>query len=756
MTTTTDVVTPESLSASLVDDLPVFVTCKDEQGRITYVNRRLADLLGRPVTDILGKTDFDFFPQALAQKYRNDDLCVMQTGSLFVDVEEHVSEGKTLYFEVRKSPVRSGTGRIVGIQAIFWDVTEKRTAEEALKFERFLLHSLMHNIPDSIYFKDEESRFLRVSRMMADKFRVPDPAAILGKTDADFFSDEHACAARQDELRVMETGQPILGKIEREDWADGRVTWCSTTKMPLRDARGRTMGTLGVTRDITEQMSAELALERERDLLRTLTDHLPDLIYVKDTAGRYLLVNEAVRNLLGLTSVDDVKGKTNAEFVAAEQAHLEQQDDIEVLTTGVPLIEREERSLDRDGRETWFLTSKVPIKDAQGNVHGLVGIDRNITRLKRTEEDLRRAKEAADAANRAKSDFLANVSHEIRTPMNAIIGMTELLLDTRLSDLQREYLTIVQQSGESLLSLINDILDFSKIEAGKLDLDEAPFDLREGIGNVMKSLAVRAHAKGLELAFRIDRGVPNRLRGDLGRLRQIVMNLVGNAVKFTERGEVVLQIRGVHVGQEVAELLFSVSDTGIGIPPDKRAKVFEEFEQVDASITRRFGGTGLGLAISSRLVNLMGGSIDVESEPGQGSTFSFTAKLAIESDVSPESSLPRLSLTDRTVLVVDDNATNRRIVQDMVGNWGMRPVLAENATQALHCLRLAGEEHRPFDLVISDVNMPDVDGFTLVARIHELPGTVPPVILLTSGIRVDDIGRSKELGVAAHLMKPVK
>lgn len=633
---------------------------------------------------------------------------------------------------------------------------ERQRLSKELELERYLLQSLMENLPDNIYFKDRDSKFIRVSRAMADWFNLADPSDAVGKTDQDFFTDEHSAQARADEVELMELGEPVLDKVEKETWPDGRTTWVSTSKLPLRDRERNVVGTFGVSRDITAQQEALNALSQSERLNRQIVDTALDAFVGMDAEGTIIDWNPQAEVIFGWKA-EEALGQTLADAIIPERfrdAHVAGLK--RFLDTGEgSVIQRrlELVALHRSGKEFPIEVTISPIRDAESCIFSAFVHD--ITNRKQAEKELRASKEAAESANRAKSDFLANMSHEIRTPMNAVIGMTELVLDTELTRSQHEYLGMVRDSADSLLTLINDILDFSKIEAGRLELESSIFSIRDMLGDTLRSLSVRAHREELELACHIDPAVPDALVGDSSRLRQVVVNLVGNAIKFTQHGEVIVHVDVDQQDDQSVLLHFAVADTGIGIQKEKLKSVFQAFEQADTSTTRQYGGTGLGLTICSRLTRLMNGSIWAESDLGKGSTFHFTARLAV-SDEPPRVTTKRIVQGSR-VLIVDDNATNRLILDEMLTNWGIETSCVEGVDEAIDSLRKAREAGTSYDLVLSDVHMPEKDGFALAAEIRKdekLAGAL--IMMLTSGDRSEDVEQCRKFGVSAYIRKPIK
>jgi PAS domain S-box-containing protein len=516
---------------------------------------------------------------------------------------------------------------------------------------------------------------------------------------------------------------------------------------------------------IRERLQRELALEAR---FQELVENAKDVIFTTDRDGILTSLNKAGERVTGF-SREELLGKKLKTLLTSGPAGRAASSSVgpEVLLQSAV---REFRLRTKDRREVQVEVNLRPIQQ-NGKPDGFQGIARDVTERRRYEAALVGAKEAADAASRAKSEFVANMSHEIRTPMNGILGMTELALQTDLNPEQREYIATVKSSAESLLSVINDILDFSKIEAGKLALDPDDFGLRDTLGSALKPLALRAHQKQVELACHVHPDVPDALLGDAGRLRQVITNLVGNAIKFTECGEVLLTVslvpcpashategngQGTEDSREVT-LQFDVRDTGIGIAADKLAGIFDPFVQADGSLTRRYGGTGLGLTICRRLAEMMGGRIWAESELGKGSTFHFTTRLDLQPLTRSALMAPRpVNLRGLPVLVVDDNATNRRILEELVTQWQMQPATVPGGVAGLETLRKSAAAGEPFPLVLLDSMMPEMDGLAVAQEIVRHPEWGTPVILiLSSAGGPDDTSRYRDVGVATYLTKPV-
>ena len=530
---------------------------------------------------------------------------------------------------------------------------------------------------------------------------------------------------------------------------DGAYRWHLARAEPMRDDRGRIVQWVGTSTDIDDQKRAG------EQRYRSLVEATSAIVWSTSASG------EVEGDLPAWTSFtgqpfERSKGRGWLEAIHPDDRGESARAWSEALASRRP-CEMEHRLRRHDGEYRHMQVRAVPLFDRDGALLEWVGTSTDVDDQERAHEAMREAKEAAEAATRAKGEFLANMSHEIRTPMNGVLGMTELALETDLTTLQREYLEVVKSSADALLTIIDDILDFSKIDAGKLHLDLVPFRLRDTVTDTLRAVAMKAHEKGLELACRIGPEVPETVVGDPGRLRQVLLNLVGNAIKFTDRGEVVLTVEAGLAEDGPDDFRFGVADTGIGIPAGKRASIFNAFEQADGSTTRKYGGTGLGLTICSRLVGLMHGRIWVEENPGGGSLFRFTARLGrdVEARADRDAANP-VVLDGLRVLIVDDNRTNRAILDEVLSQWGCRPLAVASGPDALDALDRAAGRGEPFPLVLLDRMMPGMDGCDLARRVQADPRHASTrMLMLTSG-GSDDSGRFRELGIDAWLAKPIR
>ena len=621
---------------------------------------------------------------------------------------------------------------------------------------------LVEQSPDAVLVH-RQGKILFANKACVSLFGASSAGELLGRQMFDFVHPDDREAVRKrireharDFTNVRQNETRLIGLNGKE--ACTEVMACSITYLGQASMQV-------AYRDISLRKEAEKRLlESEASLAAAqrvahLGSWQRDLIDLDDWAHNPLRWSDEMFRLLGYNVGEVEASRANLDRVI----HPEDRDRTRELMSAA-IRERKPYSTDYrvllpNGTERNLYSQADIVYDEKTNRPSkMVGIVQDVTDRRRSEQELIAAKEAAEAGSRAKSEFLANMSHEIRTPLNGVMGMTDLALETDLTPEQREYLETVKLSADSLLTVINDILDFSKIEAGKVDLELDDFNLRESLEATLKTLALRADEKGLELLCEMAPSVPDVVRGDSNRLRQVVINLIGNAIKFTDQGEVALNI---HVEAEEGDdriIHFTVSDTGIGIPPEKQKLIFQPFAQADTSTTRKYGGTGLGLTISKRLVGLMDGNMWVESEVGRGTQFHFTARLKTsEKPIAVGTTAPPETLRGVKVLIVDDNQTNRRILEGMLKRWDMKSTSVEDGEEALSRLSIAQNAGEPYALVLTDMHMPKMDGFSLIEQIRQRPEFSTAIIMmLTSAGHRGDGARCQELGVAAYLLKPIR
>ncbi len=751
----------------------VGIALTDIEGGFLSINQQFAKIVGYTSEELAGRS------------YRE----VTEPEDIAVDLEQigQLVRGEIPSFTVEKRFIRKGgervwvaltasvlerdaEGKSLSLIAIIQEISQRRRLEEDLRKTNERLHLAVRGSNITIWELDMPDGVVEHGRPIHINGYEPlgyDPSDAPG----DFARMFDTLVDRDDHPRVMDAiaaclrGDTKVYEVEyRVQHKDGGMRWHLARGAAVRDPSGPAIRFIGSTVDVTNLKHAEAAVRESEERFRGTFENAAVGIAHCSADGRFLRVNEKYGKVVGYSPAE-LRGMRFKELTFDDDVEESLSQFAALMSGDISSYSQEKRVRRKDGKVVWVNVSVSVQRDLAGEPIHSIAIVQDISERKRLAEELRQAKEAAEAANRAKDEFLANVSHEIRTPMNAILGMTELVLDTPLQDDQRQSLRTVKSAADNLLRIINDLLDFSKIEAGKLELDISDISLRSVVRDTLRALATRAHRKGLELMCNVEPDVPDALSGDGGRLRQVLLNLLGNAIKFTEHGEVVLQIQkapvdagGAGSDGDGVRLLFTVRDTGIGIPVAKQAAIFRAFEQEDASTTRKYGGTGLGLTIAARLVELMRGTITVESTTGRGSTFAFTAVFGPPS-VPAENVIveapPRLH--GLRVLVVDDNAPNRHILEGWLRGWRMQATAVGDGMAAMDALWHGVAVGAPYAVMLLDARMPDTDGLTVAAKVREraeLAGV--RMILLTSGDRPGDAARLRELRIEAHLLKPIQ
>ena len=730
---------------------PAGLAILDSELRFTQINKTMARINGFSATECAGKTIWELLPR-LSSLIEPSLRHVLNSGKPMLNVsikgETARQPGVTRYWMVSYFPIPALEERTLNVAVIAIEVTDRKRAEEALRKSEHRLNSMLASLKDVVWSIAPDTRQVI--------YLNPATEQVYGRKVSEFFENPHLwldAVHPVDRDRVEDCLDDLLtsGTLDQEYRIirpDGQVRWIHDRAQCFRDIQGAAVRLNGIQTDITERKQAEENLKLYRQIFANTTEAAAIL----DPQGRYLEQNAAHRNLLGFSDTQ-LQGADLAVALGAELAATIKN---EVERSGSFQGEGAVRNSQGEMASIEAAAMTITSDDGDALCHAL--LIRDITEQRRVEEERQKAREAAEAANRAKGEFLANMSHEIRTPLNGILGMTELALNTDLTEEQQEYLKMVKASGESLLTVINDILDFSKIEAGRLDLNPIDFDLRDALGDTLKTLALRAHQKNLELTLHVAPETPRRVMADPTRLRQIIVNLIGNSIKFTEQGEIILQVSAESETADELILHFTVRDTGIGIPREKQLMIFEPFTQADSSATRKYSGTGLGLAISLQLVELMGGRLWVESEAGKGSSFHFNMRARVSKEPGKRM-MPAaaMQLREMAVLVVDDNVTNRRVLEEMLVAWGMKPAMADGGWTGLAAMEQAKADGKTFPLVLIDAQMPDLDGFSLAERIKQSSGLAgATIMMLTSAGRRGDAARCRALGIAAYLHKPIK
>jgi two-component system sensor histidine kinase/response regulator len=729
-----------------LDIAGAMIIALDGRGRVTLANKTACRILGCPQKDILGRSWISHFVPPQERKDVERIFRGLKAGRIaeFRTAENRVlsKNGRQKLVEWTNSEVRDEAGRFLGTLSSGMDITLRRKVENEFHREKAYLDKLFDSAPEGIVMTSPDGVVLQVNDEFTRMFGYSS-REVVGKEIDDLVAGQDEYKAAQQITRLTERGEKtVVETIRRRK--DGTAIHVSLLGSPII-VDGRVQAIYAIYRDITARKKAEEAVQKEAAKLSALIAGMEEGLLLLDAHDRIVEVNDYFLKLIGRRreelmgrSVRDMHGGITVKEIGEILTRFKSDSSSQTVVRQTVIANLEVvmriQPIYRDGRY-------------EGLFFNLVDVTELVV-----------ARKEALAASRAKSEFLANMSHEIRTPLNGIFGMLELAQETSLDQEQRDYLESIQISAQSLLNILNDILDFSKIEAKKIELESVEFELRDCVENSIISMGPLAHRKGLELVSQIDVGQAERVIGDPGRLRQILLNLINNAIKFTERGEISVDVRKEFQSGHEIILHVTVSDTGIGIPEAKQKMIFDAFAQVDSSTSRRFGGTGLGLTISSQLVELMKGRIWVKSEVGRGSHFHFTVKLGVAREIEKKATLARLiDLAGVHVMVVDDNVTNRKILAKMLSQWKMDAAEADNGRDALEKVREAKSAGKPFSLILVDAMMPAMDGFTLVQKIKQQQDLSEAIIMMLTSIGVrGDAVRCRELGINAYLVKPIR
>jgi len=732
------------------------VAVHDRDMKYIYVSQRYLNDYKVKEKDVIGKHHYEVFPD-LPQKWRDVHQKAMRGEVSSAEDDPYVREdGSVDWTRWECRPWYEADGSIGGIIVYTEVITERKQAEKSLKETSNILESMLDQLQDAVAFQKTDFTVIRYNKAGYELLNMP-PEDVVGKKCYELIGRQDVCPNCQSKKALIskriETAERYVPELNR---------YIRATSNPILDENGEILFIVEQLQDITENKQREEELKRRETLLNKVFDILPVGLWFTDANGKLLRGNPAGKLIWGaepLISQEEYgvfkawRLPTGEEVLPGDWALAH------TIKKGVT-IENELLEIETfDNKRRVILNYTAPVLSDDGETLGAIIVNNDITELKKTEMELIKAKETAETANAAKSEFLANMSHEIRTPMNAIIGFTDLLMDTEMTDAQRHYAQIVQKSGGTLLSLIEDILDISRIDAGKLELERLDFDLLNLLKDFIDTMSLRAQLKGLELSYSLKENVPLLLHGDPSRLAQILTNLTGNAIKFTSEGKVIIHVSVESQNCDSVMLRFSVSDTGTGIPEDKIDFIFEKFTQADASNTRRFGGTGLGLAISKQLVQMMDGNIGVISKVGEGSEFWFTVKLEKQSkakwvEKSEKDNLIQTNTNVLKILLVEDDMLNQEVVQSMIINLEFDVDTVNNGAEAIKAL-----ETQSYDLVLMDIQMPEMDGLEATKIIRSPESKVTnkdiPIIALTAHAIEGDRERFIKAGMDDYISKPV-